>query len=79
MRLHKWLGDRGPDIDDFRPSDSRSQIVFDELMSTGAVIAGRQTFELAKRWQGDYHDGVPIFMLTHRVDDAASRPVLRSF
>ena len=42
--------------------------VFGELMATGAVISGRRTFELAGRWGGDHHDGVPIHVLTHRVD-----------
>jgi dihydrofolate reductase len=32
------------------------------------VIAGRRTFELADRWHGDHHDGVPINVLTHHVD-----------
>jgi dihydrofolate reductase len=43
-------------------------------MATGAVISGRRTFELAGRWQGDHHDGVPIFVLTHRIDDADVPP-----
>jgi dihydrofolate reductase len=65
-RLFNWLDDRhgpGPDGQVFR-----------ELMSTGAVIAGRRTFELANRWQGDHHDGVPILVLTHRVDDGDEPP-----
>jgi dihydrofolate reductase len=65
-RLFKWLDDRhgpGPNGEVFR-----------ELMSTGAVIAGRRTFELAKRWQGDHHGGVPIFVLTHHVDDGDRPP-----
>jgi dihydrofolate reductase len=33
-----------------------------ELMSTGAVVAGRGTFEPAGGWGGDHHDGVPIFI-----------------
>ena len=37
--------------------------VFGELMSTGAVVAGRGTFEPAGGWRGDHHDGVPIFIL----------------
>jgi dihydrofolate reductase len=37
--------------------------VFDELMATGAVVAGRGTFEPAGGWGGDHHDGVPIFIL----------------
>jgi dihydrofolate reductase len=61
-RLFNWLDDR--------MSDGPSGQVFRELMSTGAVIAGRRTFELAERWQGDHHDGVPIFVLTHEMDEA---------
>lgn len=43
-------------------------------MATGAVISGRRTFELAGRWGGDHHDGVPIFVLTHHVDDGDVAP-----
>ena len=65
-RLFRWLDDRhGPG-----PNGQ----IFRELMATGAVIAGRRTFELAKRWQGDHHDGVPIFVLTHHVDDGDEPP-----
>ena len=65
MRLQEWLGDGGPKVDDFRPSDRQSQIVFDELLSTGAVITGRRTGDFADYWGGDHHDGVPIFVPTH--------------
>ena len=37
--------------------------VVDEFMSTGAVVAGRRTFEPAGGWGGDHHDGVPIWSL----------------
>ncbi|HEV8529264.1 MAG TPA: dihydrofolate reductase family protein [Actinomycetes bacterium] len=60
-RLFNWLDDR--------MSTGPSGRVFRELMATGAVIAGRRTFELADRWQGDHHDGVPVHVLTHHVDD----------
>jgi dihydrofolate reductase len=33
-------------------------------MSTGAVVAGRGTFEPAGGWGGDHHDGVPIYILS---------------
>jgi dihydrofolate reductase len=46
--------------------------VFDELMATGAVVAGRGTFEPADGWGGDHHDGVPILILT-RHDPAELR------
>jgi dihydrofolate reductase len=55
-RLFNWLDDR--------LSPGLNGQVFREVMSTGAVIAGRRTFELAERWQGDHHGGVPIFVLT---------------
>lgn len=38
--------------------------IVDEFMSTGAVIAGRGTFEPASGWGGDHHDGVPIYILS---------------
>jgi dihydrofolate reductase len=38
--------------------------VFDEMMSTGAVITGRLTGDFANDWGGDHHDGMPIFVPT---------------
>jgi dihydrofolate reductase len=65
-RLFNWLDDR--------LSDSPNGQVYREAMATGAVISGRRTFELAGRWQGDHHDGVPIFVLTHHIDDGDVPP-----
>jgi dihydrofolate reductase len=65
-RLFNWLDDR--------MSDGPNGQVFREALSTGAVISGRRTFELAGRWQGDHHDGVPIFVLTHRIEDGDVPP-----
>ena len=59
FRLFNWL-DRRDD-----PGPSRE--VYAEVMATRAVIAGRRTYEHAGRWQGDHHDGVPVFVLTHDV------------
>ena len=57
-RLHEWLaGGEG------RPSGVNGQVV-DEFMATGAVVAGRGTFEPAGGWDGDHHEGVPIFILS---------------
>jgi dihydrofolate reductase len=64
-RLHAWLGDGGADPASYRPSDAAGATVFDEMMTTGAVITGRRTFEFAGGWGGDHHDGVPVFVLTH--------------
>ena len=67
MRLMEWLspGD-GNDTGSYRPSDPGSQVVYDECMSTGAVIIGRRTGDFAGYWGGDHHDGVPIFVPTHQ-------------
>ena len=64
-RLHDWaLNDepRGASGIPGRPSGVNGH-VYDEMMSTGAVVAGRGTFEPAGGWNGDHHDGVPIFIV----------------
>jgi dihydrofolate reductase len=65
-RLHEWVfqgsGDH-PKQAVGGPGSVNSKIV-DEFMSTGAVIAGRGTFEPAEGWGGDHHDGVPIYILS---------------
>jgi dihydrofolate reductase len=66
-RLHDWAL-TGADADHKRvghPGGVNGK-VFDELMSTGAVVAGRGTFEPAGGWGGDHHDGVPIFIFARR-------------
>jgi dihydrofolate reductase len=63
-RLHDWLRAGGVDPGSHRPVDGPNAIVFDELMATGAVITGRRTFDFARGWAGDHHDGVPIFVPT---------------
>ena len=57
-RLHEWAlsGDL---------TGVNAQVV-DEFMSTGAVVAGRGTFEPAGGWGGDHHDSVPIFVYSRQ-------------
>ncbi len=70
MRLMNWLeGGDDPDaegVDAFRPKHPNSRRVFDEAMATGAVITGKRTGDFAGYWGGDHHNGVPIFVPTHR-------------
>src|SRR3954463_5217088 len=61
FRLFNWLDHR------FDPGPNGQ--VFAEANATRAVIAGRRTYEHADRWHGDHHDGVPVFVLTHRVPE----------
>jgi dihydrofolate reductase len=63
-RLHEWAMTGGDvDLEAIRRSAGVNGRVVDEFMSTGAVVAGRGTFEPAGGWGGDHHDGVPIFIL----------------
>jgi dihydrofolate reductase len=70
MRLMDWLGGGGRSdasgVEAYRPRDPNSQIVFDEGLATGAVITGKRTGDFAGYWGGDHHNGVPIFVPTHR-------------
>ncbi|KQY57286.1 dihydrofolate reductase family protein [Nocardioides sp. Root140] len=61
FRLFNWL--------DHREAPGPSGQVYAEALATRAFIAGRRTYELANRWQGDHHDGVPVLVLTHDVPD----------
>jgi dihydrofolate reductase len=62
-RLHEWALTGEQVLG--RPAGLNGQI-YDEFMSTGAVVAGRGTFEPADGWGGDHHDGVPIFIYSRR-------------
>jgi dihydrofolate reductase len=67
-RLFNWLDDRS--------SPGPNGQVYAEAVATGALISGRRTYELAGRWGGDHHDGVPIHVLTHHVDEDDDPPAL---
>ena len=68
-RLHEWIfqGGEVPDAALGSVLDRLGSVnggVFREVMSTGAVIAGRGTFEPADGWGGDHHGGVEIYVLS---------------
>jgi dihydrofolate reductase len=66
-RLHAWIFP-GVEGGDFEAAVKRlrgvNRQVYDDFMTTGAVVAGRGTFEPAGGWGGDHHDGVPIYILS---------------
>jgi dihydrofolate reductase len=67
-RLHEWIFAGAPTEHGgvpARPAGVNGEVM-DEAMATGAVVAGRGTFEPAKGWGGDHHDGVPIFILSRQ-------------
>jgi dihydrofolate reductase len=59
-RLHEWV----VGVDDLEQLGGADREVIADFLSTGAVLAGRGTFEPAGGWGGDHHDGVPIFILS---------------
>jgi dihydrofolate reductase len=68
MRLHEWYGfasDAAPTAETVDASGIGGQFL-DEMNRTGAVLAGRNTVEQVDHWGGDHHDGVPIFVPSHR-------------
>jgi len=59
-RLHEWFfGTRAG-----AGAAGANRHIVAELMATGAVVAGKGTVEPAGYWDGDHHDGVPIFILS---------------
>jgi dihydrofolate reductase len=75
-RLHEWVLPSGGE-DDLGAAMARldgvNRQVVDEFMATGAVVAGRGTFEPAGGWGGDHHDGVPLYVLSrHPAPDWAA-------
>ena len=66
-RLHEWVltgeENHGSGVPGVVSEGINGQIVR-EFMATGAVVAGRGTFEPAGGWGGDHHDGVPIFIFS---------------
>ena len=67
-RLHEWFmpaADADHKDVSGRLAGVNGQVV-DEVMATGAVVAGRGTFEPAGGWGGDHHDGVPIWVFSRR-------------
>jgi dihydrofolate reductase len=81
-RLHEWFV-AGESTDHSgvpgRPPGIDGEVM-DEVLATGAVVAGRGTVEPAGYWGGDHHDGVPVFILSRdRHEDLEARWPLVSF
>jgi dihydrofolate reductase len=77
-RLHQWIFTNAPGAAHHSVAISKlagvNRQIGDEILSTGAVVAGRGTFEPANGWQGDHHGDVPIHILSrHPAPDWAAR------
>ena len=68
MRLHEWYGfaaEPHPVTASVHESGPAADFL-NEVRATGAVLAGRNTVEQVDHWGGDHHNGVPIFVVSHR-------------
>jgi dihydrofolate reductase len=66
-RLHDWVltgAEHGGNGAPASVSGGINGQIVQEFMATGAVVAGRGTFEPAGGWGGDHHDRVPIFVFS---------------
>jgi dihydrofolate reductase len=72
-RLHYWVFG-GPWSYDEEPTGDATGVdkeFLDQGMARlGAVIAGRNTYEASEAWGGRNPFGVPMFVVTHRPEDA---------
>jgi dihydrofolate reductase len=68
MRLHEWFGFASGAAPTAETNDASGlgRHFLDEIKDTGAVLSGRNTVEQVDHWGGDHHDGVPIFVPSHR-------------
>lgn len=57
--LHTWLGDSS------EPGQAAREML-DEMNACGAVLAGRRTVEQVDHYSGNHHNGVRIFVPSHR-------------
>ncbi|WP_324194025.1 dihydrofolate reductase family protein [Nocardia blacklockiae] len=63
-RLHRWAGSGG--------ESAVARAFEDEWNAAGAVLSGRRTAELMDHWGGS-HNGLPIFVPSHRPPSPAAR------
>ena len=77
-RLHEWVLAGGPFDAGSNALKGANRQVVDEFMATGAIVAGRGTFEPAGGWGGDHHDGVPIWIYSRHEPgiDVSSWPLV---
>jgi dihydrofolate reductase len=66
MRLHDWYGFASEPAPDTATTSAIARQFLDEGKATGAVVSGRNTVEQVDHWGGDHHEGVPIFVPSHR-------------
>lgn len=66
--IHDWLfsGDTTNSQNGmFKTSGASTDVLEETLAASGAVVAGRRTYDLTGGWGGSQPMGVPVFVVTH--------------
>src|SRR5947209_12657431 len=70
MSLDWFMNDRNGDISRLYPDLQalrKTEMLAEEIQTTGAVVMGRRAFDMAEGDLTDYEYQVPIFVLTHHI------------
>jgi dihydrofolate reductase len=68
IRRYQEAAQRGVPVVPFKLAERSAEVFGDLAESTGAVVTGRRTYDIANAWGGNGPvPGVPVFVVTHRV------------
>src|SRR5260370_15537926 len=76
MSLDWFMNDRNGDVSRLYPDLQalrRTEMLQEEIQTTGAVVMGRRAYDMAEGDLTDYEFQVPIFVLTHHVPEQVAK------
>lgn len=76
MSLDWFMNDRNGDVSRLYPDLQalrRTEMLQEEIRTTGAVVMGRRAYDMAEGDLTDYEYQVPIFVLTHRIPEKGTK------
>ena len=76
MSLDWFINDRYGDVSRLYPDFEalrRTEMLQEEIRTTGAVVMGRRAYDMAEGDLTDYEYQVPIFVLTHHIPEQVTK------
>jgi len=76
MSLDGFMNDRHGDVSRLYPDLEalrRTEMLQEEIQTTGAVVMGRRAYDMAEGDVTDYEYQVPIFVLTHHIPEKMAK------
>src|SRR5437667_8212562 len=76
ISLDGFMNDRNGDVSRLYPDLEalrRTEMLQEEIQTTGAVVMGRRAYDMAEGNLTDYEYQVPIFVLTHAVPEKVAK------